>query len=207
MKQISQSKSVDLPPTELYLEDIDELCQIIRGAAKNVRIEVPGYELESPDELAALSKQLPTKVLHEFKIKAREPYIILEIYPHSSHLYISDQTLELLGIQTKITEFMIQRRQTFWWAMNPWLVSFLAPIAIFAGAKFNKWVFGATAIIVIAAYWWTYRRTFRSHTIFFLSSRKERDSFWMRNRDKIILAILSALIGAIAKGLYEYIST
>lgn len=206
MKQVSQSKSIDLPPTELYLEDINELFQVIQGVAKDVRIEVPGYELETPDELGALAQKLPEKVLHELRIMASEPYLTLDFYPHSSRLYISDQTLELLGVQTKISELISRRKQALWWAMNPWMVPVLGPMAIYVGAQFNKWVLGAVSVIVTAVYWWMYRRLFRRYTIIFLKSRKEHDSFWERNQDKIILAVLSALLGAIAKGLYEYIT-
>jgi hypothetical protein len=205
VKQVSQSKSVGLPPFELYVEDIVGLFEVMRGVAKDVRIEVAGYELESPDELNALSEKLSTTVLHEFKIVASQPYLTLYCYPYSARFYISDQSLELVGVQTKISEIITSRRQTLWWAMNPWVVPITGPMAIYVGSQFSGWILSATAIITAATYWWIYRRTFHRYTILCLTSRKERVSFWVRNRDKIILVILSALLGAIAKGLYEYI--
>jgi hypothetical protein len=57
MKKVTDSIGERLQPVKLYLDDIDNLFQILSEVSSDVKIETNGYQFQNVSELKKLDKE------------------------------------------------------------------------------------------------------------------------------------------------------
>jgi hypothetical protein len=107
MKKISLNYREDIPTVKLFLEDIEELLNILIENFTKVKIILDNYEIDNLSEIQTIKKEMTT----DFDISgyARDifPEMRLSIRKKYSYLEISDKNdIKCLGIRNKILNLL-----------------------------------------------------------------------------------------------------
>ena len=200
MKKVTQSHGENTKPVKLYLDDLEEIIEILKGACDEIEIQCGDMMLDSLDELLILKKE----VLHDLKICGRKPYISADMSPRGIWLFISEDTAESRGLFEKVKTILLRCRRPFTWFLhNSFLTGIAWPLTLLGAvygfkvqSKFMIALFGI--LFVLSIFWAIYgfQDWSRRYTVVIPKHRIESPGFAKRNRDKILLAVISALIGA-----------
>ncbi|OGW51895.1 MAG: hypothetical protein A2Y81_06770 [Nitrospirae bacterium RBG_13_43_8] len=145
------------------------------------------------------------ELLHDIRITGRHPYISVEMEPNQIWLYISEDTPESRGLFEKIKAVLLRWRRRFTWLLHNSFLNGIASTLTMVGAVLGFRVQSRFLSVLIIAlslvciFWAVYGfqdRTKR-YTVIVSKHRIETPGFVKRNRDSILLAIISALIGAL----------
>lgn len=206
MEKIIKSRWEDLPPVKLYLDDIEKIVEILREVSTTIKIETDEYSIEDVKELASLDKERVT----ELNIQSAEPYLNLRIGPQKSWLNIAKDEPSSRGTFEKIKEVLFLRRRKALGFLDKWSITFpLTWLLGFATVEFMiKAIRGGGTLFIIgsiisplillfylllASYFWSH-----GSFIIILRRRSQEQSFIKRNKDRIIVGVLLALVsGAI----------
>jgi hypothetical protein len=201
MERITRTLSRSFKPVRLYLDDIEEIVTIIKEIDAQPKIQVEDFRLDNLEEMTSLKKDM----LHEMNISSTRPYISLEMRPSWIRLYISEDKAESRGIFEKIRTILVSRKRPFTWIIhNSFLYSVWCILALYGvvwGVRLKSIILTASfAIIFILAIVFTIygiNDQFKRYTIIIPKYKQDSPNFIKRNRDKIIIAIISAIIGAV----------
>ncbi|GAG74915.1 unnamed protein product [marine sediment metagenome] len=203
MKKIKKSKSKDYPVLRLYKDDLEKIETIFKENYEDYEIIIDEYRLENISDISKIKKRETTN----FSIKAHFPYIHLDISKDSASLHISDEDdLKLLGMFSKIDEILSKRISLLSVFTIPWIYFSVQLILwiIFWGfpiERFNipKLLFmGSFLILIVIWVLGSFWLKFKKHSLIYLSEDSHSKlNFFQRNKDKIIISIISAIIGAI----------
>lgn len=213
MERLQKSHREFLPPVCLCLEDIEAIIREIRGVAKEVRMETDEFALKDGTEL----ENLGSSSIHELNLRSDQPDISLSLSPGSVCLAIGRDDAASRGVFEKIKTILrrCRRRILFWSDKVVNLSGFVGGI-ILAGIIWalynNKW-FAAVLASALAIYilwmYWTLRELSRHYSTIFIARRSAQLGFLQRNRDTILVAIISALVGGLvmlgAQGLIRFL--
>lgn len=192
MKKLDQSISIQFPPVVLYLEDLEEIEHVLVRDAKDLVIRCEGYEFDSTAELAT---KLDGKQIHAMEFRADNPYTSIDFDPFSTRIHVGTSNVHGAGISHLIANILQRRTRSFRWIYKPWTPSLLL-FGISIGSPllptpWNRLLYVLVFIWVLWSFWIDVKR----HSIIRLVKRPA--SFFARNRDQLVITIISAVIGAI----------
>jgi len=208
MQKLTKSLSEHLPPVKLFLDDLEQIVEILQEVSKKVKISTNDYAFEDLKEL--VNKKYES--INKLHISISDPYVSLDLESYGISLYIEKDEPISRGLFEKIKQILIQRKRPFGWLLTNWYLA-----GIFAGISIPLLIIGiekniSSFIILgiipfgcIAAIWTVYglRNQSKSNSIIIPKYKNEAPSFIKRNSDKIILIIFSALAGGIITFLVE----
>lgn len=203
MKKVIDSYGERIKPVELYLDDIKELVEIFYEISSEVRIEANSYEFEGVQELKKLNKE----TIDNLTISIHDPYVHLGIDNSSQvWLYIDKDVPMQRGIFEKLKKKLQEKtRKKNRYILSPFLPMTIAYASFFYLITYIKkpidYLFIITVLALISSSYWTYSSINKlSHTmsIIHLENKIDSPNFWKRNKDQIVVAIVSSTIGAIA---------
>lgn len=209
MKIKKQAHSERLTPVVLYLDDLERILEVLKGASEAVEISTLEYELGSLDEITNIQKE----TLSSLSIAIRNPYLSLEFKPYEISLFISEDTPISRGLFEKIKQLLHNRRRKLswlitndWvWVLAPYLIALPLGWFVVQGILSNNMhdvLLGcALAVPGTVLYWWTWQVSSNKYSIIHLRRRTELPSFWKRNKDEILIAAISAIVGSIVGSL------
>jgi len=205
MKKLIKSHSERLGPVKLYLDDIERILDIISETSHETTLLTSEYALGAVGDLENLGCESINKLI----IECRELYLTVELRPYVAELYIGQDTAEARGVFEKVkTVLVANRRRPYWLIRNLWLAVLpSAPVTwLLLDALERRSVLAAAAAILGfflmgAGTWWWYELAVHRHSVVVLKRRKERTSFWKRNRDRIATGIILSVINLVAGGL------
>lgn len=211
MKKKTNRLCERLNPAKLYLDDIEKIVETMLQISDKVEISNEEYSFESLDEL----KELKQEALRNLEITASHPSrISIHFKKDSIYLHASDDAPASRGILEKIKEIVAQRSRRLVWLLNSNFLSggFFALsmiVFIFYGViDGNGYCFLAGIIGVIIGWFWSWRSIRSQHfnySVIILKHRIDAPSFFKRNRDKIIIAIIASVIGGIVVVVFQKI--
>lgn len=157
-------------------------------------------------------------------ISSRNPHIIVYLKRYNTSLYISEDTPNSRGICEKVKSILVHSQRPFTWFLYSPLFQSLSISLSFCGIflsailglLFHKFIYSAACLLVLfvvlfalAMLFQGYCRYDRFHhySIIITKHRIEDPGFLKRNKDKIILLIIGALIGSIITSLFTWLST
>lgn len=201
MRELKKSISVDFPPVRLYLDDVEELFNILKKHAKSVNIETEKYEL---DDVAHL-KEIKSDKIHKLTLSTSSPYISIDFESGSARVYISEDTTLNRGILSEIEDVIKKCRRRIAHIFHKSHLEFYLPVvavvSVVQAYEYMKgWLFGAFAALIIIptvlglVFGW--KIDFSQYSTIVLSERHKQDTFFKRNRDGIIVGIIVAIITA-----------
>lgn len=200
MKKIKKSKSKKYEVLRLYKDDLEKIDTIFKENYKDYEIIVDEYKLDNISEISKIKKRETT----DFSISAYPPYISLDISKKSAKLYISDEDdLKLCGIFSKIDNILRKRISLFSVFTIPWIfypvqiilliILWVVPIKRFNIPKsFMLSFFIFVVIWNFGAFWF---KLIKHSLIYLLEDSHSKLNFFQRNKDKVIISIISAIIG------------
>lgn len=209
MKKLAKQLSESLPPVKLFLDDIEKIVEIAGELSKEIELSTDEYSFANVNDLSQLQQEELTALnVHIYYFD-----LWLNFTPSYVSLSVQGNTATHIGVFQEIKNFIQSRRRKFLTAYKNvliWILGLIglgvviaAPILHIRGLLLIG-VF-ATVIIIIALNILYYYITHRRYSIIILKRRIEQPSFLKRNKDKIILSLFSAVIGAILYVLIEFL--
>lgn len=217
MKKKNIYYSIKLPPLRLYLDDIDEINSILETDYKDYNIETTEYELESLHEV----KDLKEDKIDSLTFKSLKPYISLKFAYNGTTLVCEEDDTKSVGILSKIKAILDKRTLSIKFVDNNWfgillisgifILLFLAMLSgktMLISKEYTYSLFISTftylGVVVLIAFLMDLV-TNRKHTLIYISYKKERPNFFVRNKDGFILVLIGALLGSMFGAFFTYI--
>ena len=178
----------------------DTLTQV----SQSVSLRTEEYKLDGVDDLPGLGQDR----IHRLEIGCRDPYLSVDLEPSRVFVYASDDRPEVRGVFHQLLDFLrtrsaplpTLRRNTV--LPSILLVSslwFLVPSP--AGeARTDVLSISIALLLLVGSIIWIrlcFTNQFKKYSTIVLSSRVEAQSFWVRRRDDILLALISAVIASL----------
>jgi hypothetical protein len=204
MKERRKSIYQKLPPVKLYLDDIRRIYSIIKSSYTTVRIETDEHELDSTDDL----KKIESDSLSELTIigtNSSYESVSANFERDGAFLFASEDSIPNRGILSKIDEALVDSKRKVArllvsWAFYPVLL--LTPaILVFLIEYFTRgWLKVALCICLAVVTIGIYANAFmigdsRYSTISLIERHKDK-SFLARNKDLILVGVITAIITA-----------
>lgn len=208
MQPANRPQLFNLPPLRLFREDLTELVAIFQKYCQVVIISDEKFTYESLEEMANSGQ----KNAGVFQLQGMGPHVDVwirsKLVPNfnRSALFSPDNSDAARLLFLAIKDFLLSRR---WKSRVIFLKTSLTTLgALFVVAAFlkdalhPKWqgasvvwnfvVLFVGALLFVAVIKWT-----ESLSSVSLAPRSAEEPFWLRNRDRLLLAVFSAVIGAI----------
>jgi hypothetical protein len=208
MKKIDQSISKDYPPVKLYFEDLVEIELVLNKISTEFQIQAADYSFDSIEELVT---NIGKRELAEMEIRTINPYVSISFKRFYTRLYVASSEFDSAGLFYKLDYILKRTRRRLWFLYSNYSIWALFIISVTSSLtslsinlSFMSIPFGKTASTALSLFgcacaalliWITYITN--HHSTIFLISRYTQGSFWIRKKDDILLAIISAIFGAI----------
>src|ERR1700738_1666511 len=188
-------------PVVVTLDALNAIMAILVQAGGQIDLSNEDYKFESIDEAQEHFGSVPTR---SFKISSYKPSAHIELDKSSSNLFVSPSpTYRQLFHEIDDILSKCERKPriiySYWMllaATVPWMISLVwqfiyAGIPVFLGFQI---LFGLLLL-------WGQIITTLRHSVIIFQRRHERQTFFVRSRDAILLAVVTSLIsGAIGYG-------
>lgn len=211
MQKITKSIYVSLPIINIYVDEVREIYNFLAEHCKGgVGIEILDYKLDSIEEI----NNLPYEMVHNLEITCQEPYIRIRLEKHSASINASEDTIENEGIVAKLKEILLKHKLIVIPVIGYSFITGIAggltffPIYMTMYAYYSKdyahailWFIAFTLLLTMTCNMW--HQYYCRYSTIYLRARKEKDSFWKRNKDQLIMLLIGFLLGNIpAFGVY-----
>ena len=206
MKKNLKPRSYQIPAIILYREDLIELMGLLGTLGKSLQIHDGEYEYSSMEELLQNHKNTISE-LHVFSNEAQIDFHYNWQVGVTFVCPVNKSEEEALFLRTR--EFLSQRfnRWNYLLDVRVWGVFLILSVALFL-LFFQKshppdfmplWVLIPLPMLIFSV---TPLRGYLLNLVT-TNGRGERGLFWRNNKDKIVLALISALIGAAISWLFS----
>jgi len=210
VQDTQRSYSIWLKNIELYKEDLEEIVSVFESSNTNYKLVVNGYELDDVNELQELDKK-SRSVFSIRNINSIDfyPHLKIELTKKSLFIYqnpASDVNLSGLAFQVKsIVEGKTNKFLRF--ISSPLFpIIYLVPtffLPLFETSYLQKILISCLSYSMFGLqYLWIYSYHSKNNCILFLTNKWEKENFFSKNKDTIIISIGSAVIGAILGALF-----
>lgn len=198
MKKKSKFISKYLNPVKLYMDDIDEIVSKIQHICSELEFSDKDYEYDSLEELIKHSGDK----LRELSIIGREPYISLDITKYNIGLYTAGESDEAVCLFYFFKDFLRNKSKWYWKFLKPfvWGNMLIPATFIFLAAWFANGISSGVArvafvvlSIIFLLFILSILKYLEGSTIY-LKKRYKVISFLERNRDNIVMAIITGII-------------
>ena len=205
MRELIKSLCESLPMVKLYLDDLEEILADLSKVSDNVVVTTGKYELDDLGELSKLRKE----ELEEIRFVARDPYVSLEILPDSGFLYIAEDKGDSRATYERLKQIVLRGKRRS--LPYRFLLVFPAIGGGIIGMSIIELIkhivtsdireitqslillaLGCVVMVIAVV------KTPIPRSIIILKHRMDAPSFLKRNRDKILLILISALLSVLA---------
>jgi len=207
MEKIKKSISKIFPYVKLYRDDIDELIEILEeNKFKDIEIRTGNYKLNSSE-----IEKLKERKISNIQISAYDPFFIsVELNSrygsNGARVYTSEDSTIALGVIGKISQlFKKNRRFILTLTTTPWfalsvvmagqilailLKKFFDNTPLFITLLICSYAFFLFAFFLDSGYLF-------SKNLVILDYRIDRPNFWIRNKDKLLITLLTVILTAL----------
>jgi hypothetical protein len=200
---------------KIYLEDIEDIINIMKDKGGTVEISDQNFKYESLDDLKHETKTN----LKTLQLQSHSPYISLDLgvgQPSGGRLF-AETSAEVPFLRIK--ERLLKRRRWFSFLSSPKMllsipigflilfILYLIPVGILRSTQYYNYtilfiIISVTLIVFFPLILIQINTTFVGHFASInLEYSDQRQSFWARNKDPIITASIGGIIGALIGGL------
>jgi hypothetical protein len=191
-------------PVVVTLDELNAIMAILVPAGGQIGLSNEEYKFQSIEEAKEHFGSVPTR---SFKISSFQPSASLELDKMSANLYVHPSPAQR-QLFHEIDDILAKCERkprilySYWMLLPanvPLLISFGWQLTqlTYAGIP----VFLAVQIVLGLLLLWGQFITIRRHSVIIFQRRNERQTFFVRNRDAILLTVVTSLIsGAIGYG-------
>ncbi len=203
MKKLDKSISENYLPIKLYLDDLETIEEILKEVSNSISFEAENYKFDSIEELKG---NLKLTQINELEVKTSSPYISIDFTRIWARVYVSSSETSNAGVFYKLDQIISRRTRKPRWKYSFYFFNITTIILLMNGMPLIQRLFSRSlnpyVSLTISAIWfiwmiWFFYVRFRQHTVIVLAHRNSEKPFLQRNKDNLILAIISALLGAI----------
>ena len=204
MEKVKKSLRKHYPILRLYKSDLEKIFNLFKDNYPEIKIVADGFKLDDFSELSKINKQ----EIVDFKISADDPEdflgnsISVEFSKDSTTIYLSDEDdIKLRGLAAQIGDILSDRKSylrffaTFWAPFLSFLI--LETLIGFLIKESVALIQLLTVLLVAMLLVWGSRLDTKKHSLIYLYDDSSASSFLKRNKDKILLSAISALMGGI----------
>jgi len=205
MKKVKYGYIEDFKPVVLYLDDLEKILEILKELSDKIRISTDEYELDSLDELHKIGQEtLNTLIIEVGGSKGSFPDISLNFRPSDISFHVYQDTLPIRGVLEKTKEFLNGRKRKlyflatlfFWFSFGA--IGYSICFLLDGPFTFNRALIGFAIIFLgLICIWWNHQVTNKKWSVIHLKRRVDLPSFWKRNKDRIIIAIITIIFTTI----------
>lgn len=204
MRKLEKPISKHFPPLRLYLDDVHAIYNILKkSCGGGVTVTTDNFEIK---DMAKFNDVGPEDI-HTLKFDAREPYISLELGRSDARLWMNiDSTLNK-GIAAEIEEVLSRcYRKIARIFANSFLSAFIGTIIFLVPALFILFnIKGLLSVGLFILFLVLYGLSFffaalfslRRYSTIIFTERRGHKTFFSRNKDTILVGIISACVSAI----------
>jgi hypothetical protein len=210
MKELRPSIRKNLPPLKLYLEDIEFLVKRLESISSRITIKTDTHEFENISEFSNTQKE----ALRKLQILSRDPYLIVELNQLSASLYLSEDRPDARGVFEQIKSHL-QKRRKFFTAIFFSPIFFIPSIAfcLLVAPLISRFVPSSFQLFALLAWLFLYVCAGclflflhnRRYNIIIPKRRSDAPSFWERNWEKIVIGVLTGLLGLLIGWLIKFL--
>lgn len=196
--------------SKLYLDEINDLLDIIQENGFKYEITINNFELESREEIEKFSE----KKVEKFEIYISEIRFHIK-YEKNEIIIFSDDSLKSQGMKTSFEKYLINNENKLQKFLNSFSVVLTGFILIFFLGVYSFFQFSnrksISYIITIMGLLGSFiiinnviNSAFYKKLIF-LENKSNCRNFFVRQKDSIVLSLLSVIIGSLLTLLVELI--
>ena len=209
MKKVTGGKYFDYPITLMDKENIREIFEIFQSNFDKVSLTIENYELENIDEI----DNVPLKIAHSFMLQSGySPYVYVEGKPYLLRLYLSNfSDTKQLGVKSKIDEVFsktnIKKSSTK--KFSDVIVAVIGLLCGIISALTISNLFLQVSMFIVVSILVAFLLSClvsltvvkNIHTTIILEKEPDKASFWVRNKDALIIGLLVTIVGGLIAGL------
>ena len=199
MKKIEKGITRSLPSIKIYKDELAEIYKLIKSELKgDVKILACGYEFDSIKEMDELSEETTNDLTIKFGFYQFNVFL----NKFRCEIYSENENSHSEGVVSKIERILLKGKRV----MQPWLISrwwplfaltfIMAVCVILLPMRYFLYSLILCAIVLgiggLQGFW-----KLNYYSIVVFKYRKESPSFLKRNKDKILLMIIGALLGSL----------
>jgi hypothetical protein len=197
MKKLDTPQSKEYGPLVIWVDDLTRLFSELENYCSMVKLVADDLEFDSVEEFVTESRgRRPTTVT----ITARNPYITLELHQRHANLFVHSSELASVGLFLKLDVILsrCERKPKFLYRYLWVVISVSIFPAIFHIPPLKPYSFHGYWVSALLFSWMLYVASIhlRRFSIVHSLHRENRPSFFRKNWDAIVIAVISALVGA-----------
>jgi hypothetical protein len=200
MKKVPKSLSKNYLPVKLYLDDLENIEDILK-ATDSYSLRTDDYQYESVNELVTNVK---TDRLRQLDIGTLG--VSINLGKISAAVHVSSNAANNAGTFYELDQILSRRTRLGKWSYSFPFMFILIPIValltsflflLHLSLRLNLAI--SIVLYVLAAAWmvWIYYVRIARHSLIILVHKGTQKGFFERNKDNLILVIISGLLGAI----------
>ena len=208
MEKVEKPLIKKYPILRLYKSDLEEIFNLLKGNYPEIEIVADGFKLDDFSELSKIDK----KEIVDFKITADDPeeflktlaLISVDFSRDSAVISLSDEDdIKQRGLAAQIGDILSHRKSCLRFFANPWTLSLLALIPIILilslikEVKTQLYSFPFLVLFIVLLDFWAFKIDSRKHCLIYLYDRSSAPGFFKKNKDSILISVISALMGGI----------
>jgi hypothetical protein len=196
-QKIEKSYDRDYGPVVLWLDDIKEIYERLKATASDVEISNKDYKF---DNLESVINYFDGHTQYQMVVSASKPYVRYSCHRHGSSLRVGSgpSSAELF---LELDEIIGRRQRKPKWAYSWWIMLVLMALGplqfLFLEDTARRLGILAIQLILFA---WFMRAMFiglRRGSVIHMVKRSEAPDFLKRNKDQLLMMVISALVGGI----------
>jgi hypothetical protein len=211
MQKVKRGSFTHLPKLRLFREDIEKLITLFEQNFDNTKVIINDYIITGPTDIdqikEPIAKNLSIEGSSSYRTNYTEGYVSLELRDHIADIYLSDSNdPRLRGIEYHINSLLLPRKRKTSFLSSYWLICillFLLETILILTNQFTPYFHGELfyisffAMPLIIPIWLLLDLKLNSkQAIIELVYSNTKTSFFIRKKDDILLALVSALIGS-----------
>lgn len=193
-----------MPCVRIYHDDIKEIVDILSGLGpkSTINLEANKKSFEF-NEIKLLNTNLLKLLKITVKFDAYE-YLTIEFSKHNIWIYCSQNTTQAHGVIRRIENLLKSRRRLLSWVSShyiPTIILYLSAIAVVTigvGDVFNffhpsAWITRSLLIVFFAS--WYFDSCYGN--VIFLQPKSSYKNMFVRNKDQLLIGIVSSIVSGI----------
>lgn len=181
--------------SRLYLDDVEQLYGLLMASCRSIKIEADGYEIPDPSALGELGP-----LIRNFTITSSDPIVALTLAPREVSTYCHDiHDTVAYGLFNQLQDLIRLRHAPLAW-LRQWHFYVLQWVLIAASWLVPRGIGKDLALLLsfvpIVGIVFLLRRDSRKGLV--MTARSTARVPWIdRNRDALVVAAVSAVLGAV----------
>ena len=200
IERITPSLYKEYPPIRLYLDDLEKIEHIL-SESKYISIRTAEYKFDGFDELKKKYFQNSGNISIILNVSTQTPVVQINLGGYRNSLFCSTSDVLGSGFFTSIDSILKKSSRRAGW---PQLLTIYVTLSLSSFALGATWksqlleeawpyVVGASASFLSWAIWVFYISSFRKLEVV-MGNRGQSRGFFLRNRDSLVVAIISAAV-------------